>query len=47
VNGLQIAIIAIGPGNTFVQEHGGILAYFNSITWLGTASSAWTTHIIE
>ena len=46
VNGMQITITALGSGNTFVQGRGGILAYFNSIVWLGTASSTWTTHVI-
>lgn len=45
-NGMQITIVALGSGNTFVQSRGGILAYFDSIVWLGTASSTWTTHVI-
>jgi DNA-directed RNA polymerase specialized sigma24 family protein len=40
-------VLVRDPGDgASAPEHGGILAHFNSITWLGMASSAWTTHVI-
>ena len=45
-HGLQITISAFGAAYNVIQQHGGIGAFFSSITWLGLDQANWTTHVI-
>jgi hypothetical protein len=45
-DGLEIQINAVGTAVQALQEQGGILGFFRSITWLGSDPANWTTHVL-
>ena len=47
VNGQDLELTAEGPELTTINAAGGLVAYYRTITWLGTDPANWSTSVIN